>query len=89
MAVGRLSIEHCAFHNARDDVFANRRCCGGYGGGDVVVARRAGVSAPYQRARTAMERRPYHLGHHIGSVLSLCCRMVDVAEDGAGWGGDE
>jgi hypothetical protein len=44
-----------------------------------VVARRAGVSAPYQRARTAMERRPYHLGHHIGGVLGLCCRMVDVA----------
>lgn len=54
-----------------------------------MVARRAGVSAPHQRVRTAMERRLYHLGHHIGSVLGLCCRMVDVAEDGAGRGGDE
>lgn len=53
------------------------------------MVRRAGVSAPHQRARTAMERRPYHLGHHIGRVLGLCCRMVDVAEDGAGRGGDE
>ena len=25
-----------------------------------MVARRAGVGAPHQRARTAMERRPYH-----------------------------
>lgn len=54
-----------------------------------MVVRRAGVSAPHQRARTAMERRPYHLGHHIGSVLGLFCRMVDVAEDGVGRGGDE
>ena len=89
MAVGGAAHRRRALRDARDDVFANRRCCGGYGGGGVVVARRAGVSAPYQRARTAMERRPYHLGHHIGSVLGLCCRMVDVAEDGAGWGGDE
>ena len=54
-----------------------------------MVARRAGVSAPHQRVRTAMERRPYYLRHHIGSVLGLYCRMVDVAEDGAGRGDAE
>ena len=27
MAVGRLSIEHCAFHNACNDVFTNRSRC--------------------------------------------------------------
>ena len=27
LAVGRLSIEHCAFHNACNDVFTNRSRC--------------------------------------------------------------
>ena len=89
MAVGRANRGRRALRDARDDVFANGDGCVGDGGGGVVVARRAGVSAPHQRARTAMERRPYHLGHHIDSVLGLCCRMVDVAEAGVGWGGDE
>ena len=89
MALGGAAHRRRALRDARHDVFANRICSVGNLDGGVVVARRAGVSAPHQRARTAMERRPYHLGHHIGSVLGLCCRMVDVAEDGAGWGGDE
>ena len=51
-----------------------------------MVARRAGVSAPHQRARTAMERRPYPVSR-VGCACG--CRMVDVAEAGVRRGGDE
>lgn len=87
--MGGVARWRLALRDARDDVFQDGDGGAGNRGGGVVVARRAGVSAPHQRARTAMERRPYHLGHHIDSVLGLCCRMVDVAEAGVGWGGDE
>ena len=40
MAVGGAAYRHRALRDARHDVFANWRCCGGYGGGGVVVARR-------------------------------------------------
>lgn len=52
MAVGGAGCRRCALRDARDDVFEDRCCCGGYGG---VVAWRAGVIAPYLRLRTAME----------------------------------
>ena len=71
--------------DARDDVFEDGD--GGVGdGGDSVVARRAGVIAPYQRARTAMEHRPYPVGR-VGCACG--CRMVDVAKVGVRRGGDE
>ena len=57
LAVGRLSIEHCAFHNACNDVFTNRSCCicrWGCGGVCPRLESAVGVRARQMWSGTAM-----------------------------------